>query len=299
MTRKQQTHQEWVNMGEDEDDCEELDEEEEEENDTAVLHGIFDNDSLTKPQEWENGITVHYYLETARRIVRQLNNWSFNRNLNKAHVKQIKDALVKQKSPHLMGTIQIVRDIGGKCKVINGQHRLQAVKEILELDVDHKFNLTIMCEVYNLPIQDMDDAEDETAMVDKLFKTANANLNFKAEDDHELFCKQVVQAMRKEVVFKEGLVNKTTGTVYKPRLLEKDLFEAFKEHLVRKYTVQETVKKIKDLNMKLGTKTNLEMFGRNKLTPKQVTQMTKAEKIGFYLNVATSKYPPEVWIKMI
>jgi hypothetical protein len=40
------------------------------------------------------------------------------------------------------------------------------------------------------------------------------------------------------------------------------------------------------------------MFGRNKLTDKNKTQLNKANKYGFYLNL-DGKFQPETWIPMI
>jgi hypothetical protein len=63
-------------------------------------------------------------------------------------------------------------------------------------------------------------------------------------------------------------------------------------------TVPEIVAKIKHINMDLSKMSTKELWGREVIPQTKVSQYERATKLKFYLNLE-SKYPPEVWIKMI
>src|SRR5688572_25911537 len=80
-------------------------------------------------QIWNDKL-VNYYFLSVKDVAPHLSSWCFNRSINQTHKNSIKTSLISQPAPHLMGTIQIVRDKNNNCRVINGQHRLKAIQEI-------------------------------------------------------------------------------------------------------------------------------------------------------------------------
>ena len=206
------------------------DDESDSDSDTSYTEDIFTNLVATNTLHGTsmNDIEVQYYFMPIRNIIHLLHTWCFNRTINVDHKNTIKEAIIKSK--HLMSTIQIVRDSYGNTRVINGQHRIKAIQEIIKGDLEMEFDMNVMFEVYNVPI-DLENFDEDQDLIEWLFKQANNNLNVKLEDDHEMFCRKVIQTMMNEPVFKKGLVDKPTGTVHRPRLLTRELYEALLEHL--------------------------------------------------------------------
>jgi hypothetical protein len=198
-----------------------------------------------------------------------------------------------------MSSIQVVRDKTKKCKIINGQHRLKAIEEILKSDVEMTFNMNVMFEVYDIDIDDIDDI-DSNIEIEALFTTANNSLNFKPNDDQEIFCKKIIIAMSNDTVLSRGLIDKSTGRVNKPKISIKELFEAFKENFQNsnKFTIEEIIAKIKKINNSILMMDYVTLYGRKNPAENKLHQRVKAVVLGFFLNL-NSKYTPDVWIKMI
>jgi len=277
-----------------------------EDNDDVSTHEDDDSnfDIFSEPltsQIWEkneNTYKVSYHFKNIRDVAPFLASWCFNRKLNEDHKNKIKNDLLLQKNPHLMSSIQVVRDDQKKCKIINGQHRIKAIEEILKSDVDMKFNMNIMFEVYDINIDDVDDIDNNTE-IEALFTTANNSLNFKPEDDHEMFCKRIIIAMSNDPILSRGLVDKTTGRVNKPKIAVKELFEAFKENYSNNnLTIEEIIKKIKKINNSILMMDYMTLYGRKNPAENKLHQKNKAVAMGFHLNL-NCKYPQDVWIKMI
>lgn len=91
----------------------------------------------------------------------------------------------------------------------------------------------MMFEIYDLNIEDIDDVSNINAHDDitYIFKIANNSLNMKPEQDHDIFCKQIMIAMMNDSFLKKGIIDKTAGNVYRPRISAKLLYELFKTYL--------------------------------------------------------------------
>lgn len=252
--------------------------------------------------KYGDNMNVSYYFKNIRQIIPELINFSFNRELNEKHKNKIKDDLLKQKCPHLMGSIQIIKDLSNNYRVINGQHRLFAIKEILDSDTNMNFNINILFEVYDVNLIDINSIENNYENINDLFEKANNSLNFKALDDRDLFIRSLLLEIKKDPILGPGIVEKDKGRVNKPRILLKNLFELFKVHfkIDNKLSIDKIVEKIKIINNTLSLKNYNEFYGTEKVHEKKLKQRNKAFNIGkgFYLNL-DSKFPPEVWIKMI
>lgn len=255
-------------------------------------------DAFTDPiatQKW-NDHTVSYYFKSIRDVAPYLSTWRFNRKINEDHKNTLKAALIATPHPHLMGTIQVMRDKKGNCRVMNGQHRIVATLEILEADINMEFNMNIMFEVYDTSINDLNDyADHEDA--EQLFKIANTSLALEPEDEHDVFCRKLVNAMGQDKVLSKGLVDKTVGTVHRPRIVTKTMFELFKQHLPSNHgmEISDIINKMKQINVQFSLMPNVELFGRHQPADAKQKQRAKAHQIGFFLNL-DCKYTPADWI---
>lgn len=247
-------------------------------------------DIFNKPlevQQWGENMIVSYHFKSIRDVGAYLSTWCFNRKLDKDHKNKIKKALLASPHPHLLGTIQLIRDKQKKCKVINGQHRIASIQEIIDEDIDMKFDMKVMFEVYDINIDDLDDI-DNNSTIEDIFKIANNSLNFKPIDDHDILCQQIVIHMLKDDTLKKGIVDKAEGRVNKPRISTKELYEQFKEHLKSSnltLTIPEIIIKIKKINLEISKVEHLKLFGRNNPSEKKLRQLAKARELGFYLNM--------------
>lgn len=284
----------------DHEDEEEEDQEETQEEENVQETVLFDETPLAR-QSW-NDKTCSYYFKQIREVAPFLSTWSFNRNLNVDHKNSLKSSLLQSSNPHLMGTIQCVRDQQQHIRVINGQHRLQALLEVLREDLTMTFNMGVMFEVYDIPIDDMRNIDIDVHTIEEIYETANKSLAFNPEQETDLYCRFIIKAMNQDPVLKKGLVDKDDGKVYRPRILSKQLYEEFKAYISPqlKLPVPEVIQRIKQINVDLSLMSSKQLFGRSKETlgKSKAAQRERAAKIQFFLNL-DSKYPPSVWIQWI
>ena len=181
-------------------DSEEYSSHEEEETDEPL-------DIFNKPlafQQWGTDTVVSYHFLSVRDVAPHLSSWCFNRKLDSSHKDGIKVALSNVESPHLMGAIQVIRDRNMKTRILNGQHRIKAIQELIMEDLEMHFQMRIMFEVYDIDIDDIDDLDSSHTLIEKMFKIANNSLNMAPEQDHDLYCKRLVMAMMNDPLLKKG-----------------------------------------------------------------------------------------------
>ena len=158
-------------------------------------------------QQWGENIVVSYYFLSIRDVAPHLSSWCFNRKMADQHKNNIKKDLLSQANPHLLGSIQVIRDKKLNCRIINGQHRLSVIQEIIKEDIDFNFQMNLMFEVYDCNIEDIDDLSDVEMHknIEAIFKIANNSLNMKPEQDHDILCKHIVIAMMNDPLLKKGI----------------------------------------------------------------------------------------------
>lgn len=218
--------------------------------------------------------------------------WSFNRKLRTEHVENIYNHLCSQKISHLMGTIKAIKDKNNKARIIDGQHRLQALKMLIDNNIQK--SVSILVEIYHVPSLDSD-------IVFELFKIANKNLNVTVEDEVDMFIVNLVNRLIADNELSKGIIDKNDGRVNRPRISKKMLYEELKKNLKAEHmtlSIETVVDRIKLINKYISTMDCLQLFGRKETSQTNVNIRCNAAKYGFFLNM-TGKYPPEKWIDMI
>jgi len=252
--------------------------------------------------ETDNG-KVEYYAISVRKVASFLETWCFNRTIDDNHLKKLKEELLRQNYKHFIGTVQVVRDNSKNYRVINGQHRLKVIHDIMKEDLDMKFDMNIMIELYNLDIEDLNDynmTDENNLKIENIFKNANNSLVFKPDDDRELFCKKIICELKKDILFK-NFFSKTSKTPLKPKISDRDLCEMFKLNLINnnKLDLKAVILRIKEINKDFSLMSIKNFFGREKPAVSRLKQYEKAIDLKIFLNVDTKLYPPDKWIRMI
>lgn len=240
--------------------------------------------------------TFELYICDARSLLRHVDNWSFNRCVRHHHVKSIVDDLKCMRYPHLLGSIKIVRNSHHKqqLRIIDGQHRLLAIRQIMEQDEFMTWNMDVIVEIYE--VENINYGND----VFDLYIKANKNMNVEPEDSLDMEIVNIVNALCQDKILSMGIIDKQDGSVYRPRISKKELYENFKSHYkpLEKMRLEHVVARVKEINRKIGLMSHRNMFGE-KSTQRVARQKKKADDLKFYLNVADSRYPPKIWIPII
>lgn len=237
-------------------------------------------------------IKLSLYKYDAELFCNMFDVWAFNRKLKEEHVQNIYQHLCSQTHPHLMGSIKAIRDAENNFQIIDGQHRLEALRLFI---TNHKNKqVSIIVEVYDVPSVSDD-------IVLELFKIANNNLNVCIEDEVDVNIKRLVEALSKEPELKKGIIDKKVGRINRPRISKNALYEELKSNLKVEHLrlpIDVIVERIKTINRYIGRLDYLQLYGRNDPSDTNKGIRCHAAKFEFFLNLG-GKYPPERWIDMI
>lgn len=234
------------------------------------------------------------FVYDVRTLFPLVDNWSFNRSVRQHHVQSIYEDLKGMRTPHLLGSIKVVRNPDGDHRIIDGQHRLLAIRKILEEDETMLWNMDVIVELYHV---DNIDCGNE---VFDLYMKANRNMNVTNEDALDVAIIDIVHALSRDTILSAGIVDKQDGSVYRPRISKKDLYEQFKLHYkpAEHIPVDRVVVRVNEINRKLGLLSLRHLFGE-RCGDRAKVQRKKAEEYRFFLNMRDSKYPPPIWIPLI
>jgi hypothetical protein len=237
-------------------------------------------------------IKLSLYKYDAELFCNMFDVWAFNRKLKDEHVQNIYEHLSSQRVPHLMGSIKAIRDAENNFQIIDGQHRLEALKLYI---INHTgIPVSILVEIYDVPSVHDD-------IVFELFKIANNNLNVTPEDDVDMTIANLVNQLMKDPELSKGIINKNDGRINRPRISQKMLYEELKhnlkvEHL--KLPIDTIVERIKMINKHIAKLDYLQLFGRKDPSQTNINMRCNAARYDFFLNMG-GKFTPDKWIDMI
>ena len=239
--------------GEPDDESEEEEEEVNDDEQNFLNHMIFKNDY------------VEFYKTDAQSFVNNIKIWSGQRDLNKDHINYLAQQLTKER--YIMGTFTLVRDENETVVLVNGHHRVRALKKILRLQPS--FNCDIIIELYKT-----DRLESKRTLT--LFKNSNTILNVKVEDMPNKYALSLLDKLttRFDGIFRDKDIEENCNRPYlHKRLLFSKLKQAF-----QKYDLDEDslFNAIIDINDKLRRKE----YNQNKLKSKG-----KCVETGCYLGL--------------
>lgn len=236
---------------------------------------------------------------TYNNLINYTYNWIYNRSISQEKVNYFFNEL-KIKSINIGWTLHaFMCKITGDIKLLDGQHRREAIKLYLEnTDIDMINNEEITLWIYE--IEDEDNNEDQIL---EMFEKLNNN---EPIDKSQLPSKRKIQLskmIKKEECFKSGIrMNINTIQSKSPYISLKQVNKIV-DDIIKKYpelSNEEIIKKMKEMNRKISimaTNENIEeqLFNR-KLNKKEKEIIEESRNIKFYLNLKNSKYDNFKWI---
>jgi len=204
----------------------------------------------------------------ARDFIPVINIWAQQRQISKEHIKKLEKEVISKK--HFKGNMKLLRDKDNNCRLIDGQHRYHALKNIMEKD--SKFNIYLILEIYETDSFDSDKSIE-------IFKEVNNCLNVELND---LPDKQSINLLKELIDFFPKMIKdvKEGKRVNSPCINKRILYNQLKKYFTySKCDYKNILKQIVETNNKYG------MRGRNGFKKSTVKQYEKAKKKGFYLGL--------------
>lgn len=231
------------------------------------------------------------------------NSWCFNRTIDDNKVKELYDSLcISYDIPFILHAVYDEKHSNpiAKILILDGQHRLEAIKNYVnKKDVNWECNFNVWICLYKI-----DNAETtNTHKVIQLFKKINNNRVFNINELPDTFIVDFVQKVQEIPLFKKNKViksNENTKTCHPPNIHIKELNSLFNlnRELIENLSISQLIENIQKINHKISLIPYDKMYDST-LKYKEKAKYEKAVAKCFFLNLKTSKFSPEVWIKYI
>ena len=195
---------------------------------------------------------VCIYRSSVRQLFPNVRHWEFNRPLDKDHVLKLKDII--QEKQCLEGHIDILDD-GNELCIVNGQHRFEAIFDLMK---DATFDREIITNVHKVSSLTSDEANE-------IFLATNNIKNVQMSDNPEVKFQHICMKLQEE--FPNGITKNKSGKANMWRLDIKQLYNLmqYNDYFNNPNNSEEILfQNIIDLNNTLSVKPYDYFFGKKR-----------------------------------
>ena len=237
---------------------------------------------------------------TGKELIHYVKNWCFNRTSDDDKIQELYD--IKKNSTAVIEPTWIftliydeMSDNFDKLYMIDGQHRREVIKRLLVDNPDSKEQY--YCIVYNI---NYCETENQNLAID-LFKKINNNKPLSIPDIPDMYiCDIVYNIINNNILNpnKSIKIKKENNKANNPYIHKKELFNLLNNNMdkIKMLSKDKFIENLTIIRNKLCFKEFKDLY---KLNDDNKKKYDTAKKIDFWLNLKTSKYPPEEWIKYI
>ena len=249
---------------------------------------------------------------TIKELIQESKIWLYNRQLISAKVEELKKEMLDDTIPSSSTPILMIRviydeeiksnDDYPKClHIIDGQHRVQAVRELFdnseinpEQEIFSECYFINNCETKNKNI------------ATELFKKTNSNMPFNNEDIPDTRIQDLIE----KIIYDERLnpnvqgirIKNEQNTSHEPFIHKKELFHIFNKNRdsFSNLSLDDIITNLKIISNKISIKEFKDIYKKKEDVDKKLKKYKKAKSIDFWLGLKSSeKYSPEKWILYI
>jgi len=221
---------------------------------------------------------VKIYASNSKQLIPNIQHWYYNRPLNSEHVQSLIDVSLDKKC--LEGVIDILESEDEELCVVNGQHRVESIKEISKKD--DKFNQVLIVNVH--PVKSFESEEAE-----KIFLATNNIQNVEMRDRPQKKLQNICNRMMER--YPNGITRNPSGKANLHRMDIKELYNLlqYNETFMNENNSEDYLfEKLVELNTELSNMSYEDIFGSKRKTEKKDKLYAGAHKDNFYLGVQKS-----------
>jgi len=226
-------------------------------------------------EQTDNTGSVNIYIADGRKFVKDIEFWAFNRPIDEEHVENIFNNYVQDMKenkvlPNLRTICVGYRKDENVYYLLDGQHRIRALKKFLKKYSSKKVNVII--EVHSLS------DEDETV---SLFNQVNNSKILQAEETPHKGAMKIITKIKKE--YAKFVFSESSSTYY-PKIDPKKMHKHLKRVLMKgKITEEELYEKIMKKNNVYRKRYRSGKSIPNYDPERNIKAGEKVEKHGFYI----------------
>ena len=250
-------------------------------NDDDDFHDCNSNDTTVTDDRWllgqvdfESDIRINSHV-SARLFVNNIQNFTFNRMLQHTQVTNLVESI--RQTGYVLGTISLALDTNNNLRILDGQHRVKALQQLLADNANLDFTLHLTS--YRVPRLNSRETLD-------LFLGLNNSLNLVEnpvlENVHSLVTK--LQSLFPLAIVDHPVIKKNghVPRCQRPKVDTRRLKERLEVNLLNHFTTPLNTDRFLNLiltkNASYGTRSVRELFGNQRR--QSVTRFTKAQRNG-------------------
>jgi hypothetical protein len=218
---------------------------------------------------------VKIYASNSKQLIPNLIHWYYNRPLNTDHVKSLVDVSLNKKC--LEGVIDILESEDGELSVVNGQHRVESIKEIST--TDEVFTQTLIVNVHPVISFDSDEAEE-------IFLATNNIQNVEMRDRPQKKLKNICSRMMDR--YPNAITKNKSGKANLHRMDIKEMYNTLQYNdtfLDEKNSEDYLFEKLVELNIEISNMSYEDIFRSKRKSDKKDKLWFGAHKDNFYLGI--------------
>lgn len=208
------------------------------------------------------------YVGDARVIVNNIDNWAYSGELNIQHVNKILQDL---KIKPVLSVLELVCDPSGNVCLVDGFHRMTALKELLYNDIDLQFGIYSHVRY----LSSLNSYE-----VRKVFQKVNNCINVPRDTIPPDKLLELTEAIHNAFPYSI----KQTQKAQKPNMPKWRLVQNIRDSQIceANMSIESMLSQVLEINKNISAMSLVDIFGAES-TPKRIKQFQKASEKGFYL----------------
>jgi len=236
-----------------------------------------------------------------RSLCESVGGWSYNREIKPEVVEKLYEN-IKDPSNNITWILTAVKERSANMiYLIDGQHRYEAIKKLIENNVHYNQDKFLYIQVYLIDSI----AEDDEYIID-LFMKLNNHSALYMHDFPSIQNIKIIKKIIKDRVLKNGIsIDEKRHTANQPRIHKKTLHAKFNQYnsFIRNMNEEMIVQNLKIINSYISLKRYEEIFKNEKEIDKQTNKNAwqNANRLNFYLGFknCNQKYQIDNIIKNI
>lgn len=221
------------------------------------------------------------YKKDFRTILSEINYWSYNRPLNIDVVNTLYEC-IKNNNNNINWILTAVKEKkNNKIFLLDGQHRMEAIKKAIYEDIDMKINKFIYINIYLI-----DNIETDDEYIIDLFIKINNSTPLNIPDFPSRFTTKIIKEIIKDPLLTKGIsTNPKTHSSHQPKIHRKTLNELLNVYneKIKDMEINIIVQNLKIVNNRLSIMTFNNIFNKGTKTENNIIIWNKAKEYGFFL----------------
>ena len=218
-----------------------------------------------------------------RTLIINIGHWSYNRPLKKEIINNLYENIKNNNISWILSAVKEKEN--DNIYLIDGQHRLEAIKKIIDEDIEMKINKYFYVNIYSF-----DNIDEDFDYINELFIKINSNTPLENINFPSSFTSKLINEIIKDPVLSKGIsTNPKTHRANQPYIHKKTLNEILNisHSIIKDIDINVIITNLKFANNRLSIMPFDEIYFNSNKTDIQINKnnWNKAKEVGFFLGL--------------